>query len=164
MVVFEKVEQRADIGVAFNHLSLFPLVFGGAVISMIVARASGKPRWIPRPSRRQHIRGVRYCRHDIDFDWNSAMFWVLFPAICEDSRLDNLLDDQGGLTKAHCINMSNGGGRGILTPSDPSGRNSRARLTRPYAPRPISPSMRYSEMFRPPRKPWCSSRGMARVC
>lgn len=88
------------------------------------------------------------------------MLGMLFPAICENARFDNLFDNQGGLTKIHCVNMSSTGtDRGILTPSDPSGRNSLARFTRPYAPRPISPSTKNSEMFRPPRKPWCSDEG-----
>lgn len=49
--------------------------------------------------------------------------------------------------------------QGILTPRDPSGWISRARLTRPYAPRPISPSMKNSDMSRPPKKDSCSEHG-----
>lgn len=47
----------------------------------------------------------------------------------------------------------------MLTPNDPSSKISRARLTRPYAPRPISPSISNSDILRPPRKDSFSNEG-----
>ena len=40
----------------------------------------------------------------------------------------------------------------VLTPIVPSAFISLARLTRPYAPRPSSPSITNSDILRPPRK------------
>ena len=47
-----------------------------------------------------------------------------------------------------------------LTPILPLSNISRARLTRPYAPRPNSPSITYSEILRPPMKLSLSGEGL----
>lgn len=50
-----------------------------------------------------------------------------------------------------------------LTPTEPSLRISLPRFTSPYAPLPISPSIRNSDMLLLPRKDWCSLGEGARV-
>ena len=125
-----------------------------------------KSSGVPWTSSWECVRCRRDGRHYVYFYGYCSVLGMSLPAVGEDSRLDHLFDDYG-------ILKSSGSGqdfshrsffflsrKNTLTPHAPSSCISLARLTRPYAPLPISRSITNSEMLRSVRKTFGSLLGV----
>lgn len=89
--IFEKVEQRADIGVAFDLGALYPVVV--RVLDSGFQKSGGVPR--PANWERKRCRGDG--RHYVNFYGYRSVLGMPLPAVRKDTRLDDLFDDYGRL-------------------------------------------------------------------
>lgn len=89
--IFEKVEQRADIGVTLDLGTLCPVVVG--VLGFRIQKSSR----IPWPASWKCVRGGGDGRHDVNFYGYCSVLGVSLPAVRKDTRLDDLFNDYGRL-------------------------------------------------------------------
>ena len=88
MIVLEEIEQRADVRVTAHHFPFYPVV-----VNIILAS-----KRVPGTWWRQDIVRGRYRRHNVDLYRNGAKLGMSLPAICQNARLDDLLNDEWRLT------------------------------------------------------------------
>lgn len=89
--IFEKVKQRANVGVAFDLRTLHPVVVG------IFGSVFQKPSGVPWPARWERVRGRRDGRHYVNFYGYRPVLGVSLPAVRKNTGLDDLFDDHGRL-------------------------------------------------------------------
>jgi len=117
----------------------------------IVGSGFQKSSGIPRPATWQRVRCSGDGRHYVNFYGYCSELGVPLPAVRENTNLDDLFDDHGGLGSGGSV-FDSWKSENKLTPHVPSSCISLARFTRPYAPLPISRSTTNSEILRSVRK------------
>jgi len=125
----------------------------------IVGSGLQKSSGIPRPATWEGVGCRGYGRHYVNFYGYRSELGVPLPAVRENTNLDDLFYDHGGLG-SHGSNFGTRRSVTKLTPHVPSSCISLARFTRPYAPLPISRSTTNSEILLSARKGLGSALGV----